>query len=155
MSETDLAERPSVPEPAVPTYTGPRRPGITGRGAFLLILVPTLAGCVIGFVISGATMIPALAGWGLIAGSVVAALKSAPRLSWFPVCFPPLVMLLVIVTAGQFTLLGTRPGLAREITMVMANLTATAPAQVAAVVSMALVLLLRRQFARRAQSSAS
>lgn len=100
-------------------------------------------------------MIPALAGWGLIAGSVVAALKSAPRLSWFPVCFPPLVMLLVIVTAGQFTLLGTRPGLAREITMVMANLTATAPAQVAAVVSMALILLLRRQFARRAQSSAS
>lgn len=154
MSETDLAARPPVPEPVVPVYTGPRRPGITGRGTFLVIAAPTLLGCVIGFGLSGATMIPALAGWGLMAGSIAAALKSAPRLSWFPVCYPPLVMLAVILTAGQFTLLGSRPGLAREFTMVMTNLTATAPAQMIAVAAVAVILLIRRRLARDPQPSA-
>jgi hypothetical protein len=124
-------------------------PGLTGRGAFLFMAVPALIGCLIGFVVQGATTIPSLAGYGLIAGSLVAALRVAPRLNWFPVWLPPLAMLAVLAVAGQITLIGARPTVARELSMIMVNLAATAPAQIVAMVMVAVVIGLRRRRIRR------
>lgn len=111
--------------------------------------VPALIGCLVGFALQGATSIPPAAGYGLILGALVAAAKSSPRLGWFPVWLPPVAMLLVILVAGQLTILGSRPTVAREATMIMANLAATAPAQVIAMIGVAMVLFLRRRLRRR------
>lgn len=112
--------------------------------------IPTLIGCLVGFALQGATSIPSVAGYGLILGSLAAAVKASPRLGWFPVWLPPVAMLLVILVAGQLTLIGSRPTVAREATMVMANLAATAPAQVIAMIVVAAVLFVRRRRRRSA-----
>ncbi len=157
--ETDL----SAPDPADATVvdlTARQRPetappgplvspggGVTARGTFLVILVAALAGCLLGFVLNGMTVVPPLAGYGLVAGTVVATLICSPRLGWFPVWFPPVAFFLVVVTLGQVTLVGSGFSVTRELAMVMATLTAQAPAQLAAVVA-ALVILAGRRLLR-------
>lgn len=143
--------RPAAVSAATLGLTGGKNSGagLTGTGSFLVMLIPALIGCVIGFLLTGATSIPPLAGYGLILGSVVAGLRVAPRLGWFPVCLPPLVMLVVVATAGQVTLIGSRPTIAREATMIMANLAATAPAQMASVAVIAVFVFVRRRRAAR------
>lgn len=141
---------PSSHEGTSPTVTVEvsDSPGLTGRGTFLFMAVPALLGCLIGFVLQGATSVPPAAGYGLVLGSLVAAFKTSPRLGLFPIWLPPVAMAAVIALAGQLTLIGARPTLAREATMIMANLAATAPAQVAAMAVVAVVLIVRRRSAR-------
>lgn len=142
--------RPLVtPAPPGRARSGPLSERITTRGLLLVMAAPTVVLCLIGFIVSGATSIPALAGLGLIVGSAAAAVIAPPRLGWLPVAFPPLVMLAVIVVLGQITLIGSRPTLVRELAMIVSQLTATAPAQVAAVVLMGAVLYLRRRLSSR------
>lgn len=142
----------AVEQPPVVTVTPTGRAAltdrITGRGVVLLMVAPTVVLCLIGFLVSGATSIPPLAGLGLILGSVAAALVAPARWGWFPAAFPPLVMMGVILVLGQITLIGSRPTIAREFAMVVSQLTATAPAQVASVLLMAALLYLRRRRTR-------
>ncbi len=138
-----------VPAPAPAATTDLAARGLTGRGVFLFMVIPALIGCLVGFALQGATSIPPAAGYGLIVGSLLAALKASPRLGWFPVWLPPVAMLAVILIGGQLTLLGSRPTLSREATMTMANLAATAPAQIAAMAVVAVVLFVRRRARRR------
>ncbi|MAT60976.1 MAG: hypothetical protein CMH41_04965 [Micrococcales bacterium] len=118
--------------------------GLTLRGAFLLILLSTSVACVIGFFISGTTSIPSQAGWGLVAGTIAAALLVPERLSLTIVWLPPLVAVATVGILGQITLLGSTFTLTRELAMVAAGLTALAPAQVLSVGGAALILFLRR-----------
>ncbi len=147
-SETVVVITDNQPRTVIPAAAA-TGPGLTSRGAFLFMAAPALIGCLIGFVVQGATAIPAMAGYGLIVGSLVAALRVAPRLNWFPVWLPPLAMLTVIAVAGQITLIGARPTLAREVSMIMVNLAATAPAQIIAMAVVAAVIGLRRRRTRR------
>jgi len=112
-------------------------------------MAPAVIGCLIGFITSGVIAIPALAGWGLIVGSVAAAIKSPPRLGWAPVWLPPLAMLALIAVLGQVTLLGAMPTLAREVAMIAANLTTTAPAQLISVALAAAIVFARRKLLSR------
>lgn len=158
-SETDPAPAPessiditdaAAPAAVAPTLTGHNEgTGLTGPASFLVMLIPALVGCVIGFLLTGATSIPALAGYGLILGAIVVGLRVSPRLRWFPVCLPPVVMFAVVATAGQVTLIGSRPTIAREATMIMANLATTAPAQMVSVAIIAVLVFVRRRRAAR------
>ncbi|MCH9720017.1 MAG: hypothetical protein K0U60_09135 [Actinomycetia bacterium] len=129
-----------------------RRPasggGVTARGAFLVIVVCCAVGCGIGFLTTGTTSIPSQAGWGLVVGSVIAALLSPPKLGWAVVWLPPLAAATVVALLGQVTLLGAAPTLAREIAMIAAGLTTLAPAQVLSVALAAVLLLLRRKLTK-------
>ncbi|MFN8126238.1 MAG: hypothetical protein U0R64_07005 [Candidatus Nanopelagicales bacterium] len=138
----------TLDEPRVtptPTPSVPLSRRITLRGLLLLLAGPTFVLCLIGFVVSGATSIPPLAGIGLMLGSVAVGLVAPPTLGRLPIAFPPLVMLAVILVAGQVTLIGSRPTLGREFAMVVSQLTATAPAQVGSVAIIAVLLFLRRR----------
>ena len=155
------ADGPTAPEATVVDLTSRRRPepappaplvapsgGVTARGTFLLVLTGAAIGCLIGFVLSGVTVVPATAGYGLIAGSVLGALICSPRLGWFPVAFPPLALFTVAVAFGQVTLLGTGFSVTRELAMLLSTLTAQAPAQLVSVVAVALILAIRRRLRR-------
>jgi hypothetical protein len=123
---------------------------MTARGAYLTMAAFAAIGCGLGFVLTGAVAIPTLAGWGLLAGSVLAGLLASPRAGWFPVALPPLAMLTVILVLGQLTLIGSRPTFVRELAMVVSNLTAMAPAQVVSVAAVAAILFVRyRRTSRR------
>ena len=148
-SETTPGLAPPPASPQAPETVTSRGSGLTGRGVLIFMTVPALIGCLVGFALQGATSIPPAAGYGLILGALVAAAKSSPRLGWFRGGLPPVAMLLVILVAGQLTILGSRPTVAREATMIMANLAATAPAQVIAMIGVAVVLFLRRRLRRR------
>ncbi len=158
VSDRAGADVPTAPEATVVDLTTRRRPepappaplvapsgGVTGRGTFLLMLAGSALGCLIGFVLSGVTVMPALAGYGLIAGAVLGALICSPRLGWFPVAFPPLALFTVAVIFGQVTLVGTGFSVTRELAMLLSTLTAQAPAQLASVVAVALILAIRRR----------
>jgi hypothetical protein len=97
-------------------------------------------GCAFGFVISGTSAIPILAGWGLLIGAVLSALASPAKLGWTAAWMPPLAAAAVITVMGQVTLLGSAPTLAREVGMVAAGLTAVAPAQLLSVLLATLIL---------------
>lgn len=133
--------RPAAPPKALVASSG----GITGRGTFLMMLAASAIGGLVGFVISGVTVIPPLTGYGLVIGSVVGALTCSPRLGWFPMTFPPLALFIVVLVLGQVTLLGTGFSATRELTMVLAALTAQAPAQLISVVAVGGILLIRRR----------
>ncbi len=135
--------------PSVATGASPSvavgAPGLKARGVFVIESAFAAVGCVIGFIVSGTTSIPTLAGWGLVIGSVVAALLSPPRLGWTAAWMPPLAITAVIAVLGQLTLLGAMPTFAREVALVAANLTSLAPAQLSSVAAAALILYLRRR----------
>lgn len=122
---------------------------MTARGAFLGMVAFAALGCGLGFVLTSAVAIPTLAGWGLLLGSVLVALLTSPRAGWFPVALPPLAMLTVVLVLGQLTLIGSRPTFVRELAMVVSNLTALAPAQVASVAAVAAILSARQRRSRR------
>lgn len=124
------------------------RGGVTARGAFLVIVICCAVGCGIGFLTAGTTSIPSQAGWGLVVGSVIAALLSPPKLGWTVVWLPPLAAATVVALLGQVTLLGATPTVAREIAMIAAGLTTLAPAQVLSVVLAAALLLLRHKLTK-------
>ncbi len=122
-----------------------KRGGMTARGAFLLMAICCAIGCGIGFLAGGTTSIPSQAGWGLVVGTVIAALLSPPKLGWTVAWLPPLVAATVVALLGQITLLGSTPTLAREIAMIAAGLTTLAPAQVLSVALAIALLLVRRK----------
>lgn len=119
--------------------------GITGRGTFLVMVVAAAVGGLIGFVVSGLTVVPPLTGYGLIIGSLIGAITCSPRLGWFPVAFPPLALFAVVLVLGQVTLIGSGVSLTRELTMVLATLTAQAPAQLVSVALVWMILAIRRR----------
>jgi hypothetical protein len=135
----------SVAAGASPSVAVGGAPGLKARGVFVIESAFAAVGCVIGFIVSGTTSIPTLAGWGLVIGSVVAALLSPPRLGWTAAWMPPLAITAVIAVLGQLTLLGAMPTFAREVALVAANLTSLAPAQLSSVAAAALILYLRRR----------
>lgn len=135
------ARRPISPPAAFVAPTG----GITGRGTFLVMVVAAAVGGLIGFVVSGITVVPPLTGYGLIIGSLIGAITCSPRLGWFPIAFPPLALFAVVLVLGQVTLIGSGVSLTRELTMVLATLTAQAPAQVASVALVWIILAIRRR----------
>lgn len=143
---TALLPEISAPlSPADPVQPFRALPGITARGAFVCMAATSAVGCVVGFFVSGAGAISPLAGWGLLLGSVFAGLKASPKLGWLPAFLPPLAMLAVVAILGQLTLIGSRPSLIREAAMVLAGLTATAPAQLASVAAVTGILYWRRR----------
>ncbi len=137
---------PALGRPEVRPKTSPT--GLTLRGAFLVMLSFSSAACVIGFFSSGTTSIPSQTGWGLVIGTLVAALLVPARLSKTVVWLPPLVAATTVVLLGQITLLGSSLTFARELAMVAAGLTSLAPAQLLSVGVAALVLVYRRLRAR-------
>ena len=139
-------ESPAIGRPEARTETSPT--GLTLRGAFLVMLMSSSVACVIGFFSSGTTSIPAQTGWGLVIGTLVAALLVPARLSLTVVWLPPLVAATTVVLLGQITLLGSSLTFARELAMVAAGLTSLAPAQLLSVGVAALVLVYRRLRAR-------
>lgn len=124
-------------------------PGLKMRGVFVIMTAFATVGCIIGFVTSGTISIPSAAGWGLVLGSITAAVLSPPRLGWTAAWMPPLAITAVIAVMGQFTFLGSMPTFARELAMVAANLTAMAPAQLLSVAAAAGILLLKRRILAR------
>lgn len=139
------SEPPRPLDPVQPPLQARATPGITARGVFVVMAVPAAVGTAIGFLLSGAGAISPLAGWGLLLGSVFAGLKASPRLGWFPAFLPPLAMLTVVAVLGQVTLVGSWPSLIREVAMVLAGLTATAPAQLGSVTAVTVILYWRRR----------
>ena len=139
-------ESPAIGRPKVRPKTSPT--GLTLRGAFLVMLLSSSVACVIGFFSSGTTSIPSQTGWGLVIGTLVAALLVPARLSMTVVWLPPLVATATVVLLGQITLLGSSLTFARELAMVAAGLTSLAPAQLLSVGVAALVLAYRRLRAR-------
>ena len=135
-------ESPAIGRPEVRPKTSPT--GLTLRGAFLVMLLSSSVACVIGFFSSGTTSIPSQTGWGLVIGTLVAALLVPARLSMTVVWLPPLVATTTVVLLGQITLLGSSLTFARELAMVAAGLTSLAPAQTLSVGVAALVLVYRR-----------
>jgi hypothetical protein len=123
--------------------------GITARGAFLLIAICCAIGCGVGFLTGSTTSIPSQAGWGLVIGTVIAALLSPPKLGWTVAWLPPLAAATVVALLGQVTLLGSTPTLAREIAMIAAGLTTLAPAQVLSVTIAIVLLLVRRKLTKQ------
>lgn len=141
-SEQHATERATDQElPAQPSahHRGPRG-FLTSRGAFVMILIVTSAACVIGFVVTSAAVIPAIAGWSLALSSLLAAAFIRERDKLMAVWNPPLVMALVVGVLGQVTLLGTAPTLARELSMFLAAMASAAPAQVIAVLGSFLIV---------------
>ena len=139
-------ESPAIGRPEVRPKTSPT--GLTLRGAFLVMLLSSSVACVIGFFSSGTTSIPSQTGWGLVIGTLVAALLVPARLGLTVVWLPPLVAATTVVLLGQITLLGSSLTFARELAMVAAGLTSLAPAQLLSVGVAALVLAYRRLRAR-------
>ena len=135
-------ESPAIGRPEVRPKTSPT--GLTLRGAFLVMLLSSSVACVIGFFSSGTTSIPSQTGWGLVIGTLLAALLVPARLSLTVVWLPPLVAATTVVLLGQITLLGSSLTFARELAMVAAGLTSLAPAQLVSVGVAALVLIYRR-----------
>lgn len=155
---TAQARTAAVPAPevaAAPVGEASARPalreasGLKMRGVFVIMTAFATVGCIIGFVTSGTVSIPSAAGWGLLLGSITAAVLSPARLGWTAAWMPPLAITAVIVVMGQFTFLGSMPTFAREVAMVAANLTAMAPAQLLSVAAAAGILLLKRRLLAR------
>ncbi|MDZ7576964.1 MAG: hypothetical protein U0904_02120 [Candidatus Nanopelagicales bacterium] len=148
-SPTSSAKQPSV----VSLGRGLVSPGglvspfgpLSPRAVLLVVLAAGALGCVLGFVISGATLIPASASWGLVAGAFVGAALVRLSDTWAAIWAPPLAMLGIAATLGQITLLGGPVTVARETAMILTALAGSAPAQVIAVVGAAVICAARRR----------
>ncbi|MDP4014619.1 MAG: hypothetical protein U0990_04415 [Candidatus Nanopelagicales bacterium] len=142
-SPTSCAKQPSV----VSLGRGLVSPfgSLSPRAVLVVVLAAGALGCVLGFVISGATLIPASASWGLVAGAFVGAALVRLSDTWAAIWAPPLAMLGIAATLGQITLLGGPVTVARETAMILTALAGSAPAQVIAVVGAAVICAARRR----------
>jgi hypothetical protein len=154
--ETEPSGGLAAPVNADPASSGTRpvrstglreAPGLKTRGVFVIMTAFSAFGCLVGFIASGTAAIPSAAGWGLLIGSIIAAVLSPRRLGWTAMWMPPLAVAAVIAVMGQVTLLGSMPTVARELAMMAAGLTAVAPAQLASVVAAAVILWVKRRAA--------
>jgi len=112
---------------------------LNGRGVLLFVLFATMVSGAIGLVVSGATVFPPLAGWGMLLSTVLGAavVRRPDRL--VALWCGPVVLAITVAVLGQITLLGATPTLVREFSMFWAAMSSAAPLQLLAVALAALV----------------
>jgi len=118
--------------------------GLTLAGAWLVVLGTTI---IMGF--ADAVVRDMSLGWltgvGLVASTVYAAAAARRSIMRWTVVIPPLSALAAALTAGQLTLGGSGPLLAREAFMVFATLTSTAWWTLGASLAALVIVLIRRR----------
>ncbi|MDA9913048.1 hypothetical protein N9D66_01150 [Candidatus Nanopelagicales bacterium] len=141
-----LVAQGQQPEPAseaqpTPTPTERFQPALklNGRGVFLFVLVVTLVSGAIGLVVSGATVFPPLASWGMLLATVLAAVVVRKPDRLVALWCGPVVLAITVALLGQITLLGATPTLVREFSMFWAAMSSAAPLQLLAVALAALI----------------
>lgn len=151
-----MTATPIRPAPALTANPRPvsrRKISVAPRGALVLVMAFGATACLLGFVLSGTGAVPRLTGLGLVLGAIVASLRVSRENAWVSVWAAPPAMALIAATLGQITLLGSAPTIAREVAMMLTALTATAPAQLLAVVTAATITYLRKRSARSSRNS--